>query len=85
MSIDNIATEHQSGRRISRPKINWLINEVYKQKDMNSSIAVGCIMSILSIVDEYEDTEEIIEEIEKVHNQILKGAKKYEQESTQKQ
>ena len=77
MSIDNISTEHQSGRRISRPKINWLINEVYKQKDMNNSIAVGCIMSIISIVDQFEDTEEIIEEIEEVHNKTLKGVKKW--------
>lgn len=63
MSIDNILTEHKSGRRISRPKINWLINEVYTQRKV--------VTDILLKVNEFEDTEEIMEEIELIRERSL--------------
>lgn len=56
--IANISTEHRSGRRISRAKISWLINEVLRQRTI--------VTDIIKKIDEFEDTEEMIKEAESI-------------------
>lgn len=72
MSLSDIVSIHRSGKRLTRPKIDWLINELYKTKKKKQEAMRLSIYKCISIVDMYEDTEEIIDEIIKAFGPLLK-------------
>ena len=60
MDVKDIAQEHRSGRRISRGKITWLLNELENEQPLiTKQTARLCI----DCVEGWEDTEEIVEEL----------------------